>query len=106
MTEHSFETVGSASSLSQGGTPGRPRRLIRRLAGRLSLASAALLVGATAAAAQFAGAAPDETQEIVRPPRVEPPGEAGYILTYLVVLVLVGIAVGVTVMPGRRSHQD
>ena len=40
------------------------------------------------------------------PPAVEPVGERSPIFRYAVLFVLVGAAIGVVVIPGKRSHQD
>lgn len=64
----------------------------------LALAASACLAGAPAAWAQGS--------TVVRPPKVNEPSAGQTWLYYLVGVGLGAMAVGVTILPSRRTHQD
>ncbi len=65
----------------------------------LALASTVLSVSAPRASAQL-------STDVVRPPKVNEPGAGQTWLYYLVGLGFGAAAVGITIMPSRRTHQD
>lgn len=80
---------------------------------RLGLRKAATLAGlaagfaCAASSAQMALEDPDSAAtQIVRPPKVEPPGRPPILAYYLVVFALGGAVVYAAVMPSKRTHQD
>lgn len=60
-------------------------------------------VGAMMLAAPRAGA---QIEEAVKPPRVEQPAQPPRWLYYLVGIGVIAVCVGLSVFPGRRSHED
>lgn len=80
----------------------------------LSIAAATCLLSVSAYG-QVSGATPDATGGgIVTdgqptgpvPPRIDPVSERSPIFRYAVLFVIAGAAIGVCVIPGKRTHED
>ena len=80
---------------------------------RAATAAALLLIGATASA-QLVDPDQQADNEANRPaaptgpepPKVDTLNERSPILRYAVLFLVAGAAVGVTVLPGKRTHED
>lgn len=93
------EAVHAGSPLTRYTFP-----MLKPTARRAAIALFAALSVAPALQAQGSGAGGGAVD--VRPPAPTDPGKPNYIVPYLLVFVLAAAAVGLSVLPSQRTHQD